>query len=132
MNIYRLHIDPMPAPRPRFRVVKGKNYGMAYNDPKYTAWKNEAVRQLMQMPKPEQFEHIKLSCVFEVEQPKKTKLKFPKPDTDNYAKGLMDSISQAAWWGDDSSVVHLEVRKAWAPKGKPGSIRFTIQEETLQ
>lgn len=129
MIIHRIHLNPMPAPRPRFRVVKGKNYGMAYNDPVYTKWKTEAARQLLQMPKPEQYDHVRLTCTFEVEQPKKTKLKVPKPDCDNYAKALMDSISQANWWTDDSQVVSLEVRKAWAPKGKPGSIRFTITEE---
>lgn len=130
--IHRLYINPMPVPRHRTRVakIKGKYVPLAYNDPDYTKWKTEVARQLVQMPKPdESLKNIRLRCHFEVEQPKKTKLSTPRGDVDNYAKGLMDAITQANWWKDDSQVVHLSTSKSWAPKGKPGSIRFIITEE---
>lgn len=64
-------------------------------------------------------------------RPKTTKLPFPKPDVDNYAKGVLDAISQAqAVWDDDTQVADLLTRKRWAEPGEPGYI--TVRIEALE
>lgn len=53
------------------------------------------------------------------ERPKTTKLDVPKPDVDNYAKGVLDAMTYAEWWGDDAQVVSLRITKMWT-EGTPG------------
>lgn len=129
--IYRLHLDPIPCPRPRIAIKgkKEKKFAQAYYPAEYQEWKNAAVTQLTQMTKPERYPLVRLSVHFEREQPKKTILATPPGDIDNYCKSLMDALTQADWWDDDKQVVYLQASKSWAPKGDPGLIRFTITQE---
>lgn len=127
MTIYRLPINPIPCPRPKI-AVRGK-FANAYYPKAYQDWKTECAKLLLSHDKPAQYTLVRLSCHFEVEQPKSTKLLVPRGDLDNYCKSLMDALTQADWWGDDNQVVHITASKQWAAKGEPGRIRFTITEE---
>jgi len=44
---------------------------------------------------------------------KTTKLGAPKPDVDNYAKGVLDSMVKAGMLADDTLVHKLTVIKQW-------------------
>ena len=49
-----------------------------------------------------------------------------KPDVDNIAKIVLDSIVKARVLVDDNQVVQLVVSKEWAAYGQPGSVEFDL------
>ncbi|WP_164114780.1 RusA family crossover junction endodeoxyribonuclease [Stenotrophomonas maltophilia] len=121
-----LKFDPMPAPRPRARafVVKGKAIVSMYHPKEYTAYQadladaiKDAIGDVPPMEGP-----LHVAIVVFVERPKTTKLDAPKPDADNYAKGILDAATKAGIWVDDTQVVHLEVVKLWASPGDESAI----------
>lgn len=61
-------------------------------------------------------------------RPKTTKLLVPKPDVDNYAKGVLDCITKdTRFWSDDTQVADLLTRKRWAKPDEPGHIIVTLE-----
>jgi Holliday junction resolvase RusA-like endonuclease len=121
----------MPCPRPRI-VVRGR-FPSAYYPATYTRWK-EAARGALQTlgcqgPKPLTGQLV-LDALFAVRRPRTTKLEYPKPDVDNYLKSLMDALTAAGVWADDSQVVAIVARKEWASAGEPGYIAFNITRAT--
>jgi Holliday junction resolvase RusA-like endonuclease len=58
-------------------------------------------------------------------RPKSTKLAFPRPDVDNFAKSVLDG-SNGILWVDDSLIVDLTVSKAWANPKCPGYLTLQI------
>ena len=55
--------------------------------------------------------HVLVVCY--AKRPKTSKLAFPKPDVDNYAKSVLDAATDAGVWDDDTQVQSLEVIKDW-------------------
>lgn len=114
----------MPAPRPRF-VVRGK-FGSAYMPKEYTDWKDravECVRGVNDIPSEPFDGPVTVDLRVLAPRPKTTKLTHPSPDVDNYAKAVLDAITQSErWWADDKQVVRLDVSKAWADaEAAPGT-----------
>ena len=117
-------MDPMPAPRPRARAIQPKGGKRAiatvYNPSEYTAWATAAAEAI----KEEMGEDLSLEGpltvgnIVTVEKPKTTKLSAPKPDIDNYAKAVLDAMTKARMWNDDSQVEFLAVKKQWGPFGQ--------------
>jgi Holliday junction resolvase RusA-like endonuclease len=58
-------------------------------------------------------------------KPKTSKLEYPKPDVDNYAKAVLDACN-ALVWIDDSQIIELEVHKSWSKAD--GYFTLTIKE----
>lgn len=117
-------IDPIPCPRPRI-AVRGK-FANAYYPAAYKDWKEKA-RELIEAATDERglAGPISLDLDIVVKKPKTTKLAVPKPDIDNYVKAVMDAITSAGVWVDDSQVVALTAVKSW---GEHGSIAIDLQE----
>ncbi len=53
-----------------------------------------------------------------------------KPDGDNVAKAVLDSMTRCGWWGDDASVSDLRVVKIVAAMGERPSITITVSHHT--
>ena len=61
------------------------------------------------------------------------KYRFPlrKPDLDNVAKGLLDSLTQAHAWHDDAQVVELQVIKLYVSDGAQERVIVELWEKTV-
>ncbi len=61
-------------------------------------------------------------------KPKTSKLTMPGPDVDNYAKSVLDALTESkCWWADDKQVRSLTITKAWA-EGEPGiTVKVTYE-----
>jgi Holliday junction resolvase RusA-like endonuclease len=115
-----LHIDPVPASRPRFT-----RSGHAYTAEPYRTFK-DTLRELVatQMGNTPVFDGpLAVDLVIICPKPKTTKLSHPKPDVDNYAKAVLDAMNGIVF-KDDSHVVGLHGRKRW---GADGEIRVNVR-----
>lgn len=119
---YRLDLDPMPAPRPRFRVITPKGrapIASAYSPAEYRQWQDDAHEQLIsQITHPELTGPLAVDILVQVQKPRTSKLDHPSPDVDNYAKAVMDAMTKAGAWLDDKQVVSLTVTKEWGGIGR--------------
>lgn len=124
-----LPIAPMPCPRPRI-ALRGR-VPVAYYPKEYTAWKEQAADQLRELL-PADYQPLTapvcVSIICAVERPKTTKLPAPRPDADNYAKSVMDAMTQAGIWKDDSLVVRLSVTKRWTQYGETPCVYIRFNE----
>jgi Holliday junction resolvase RusA-like endonuclease len=120
-----LAIEPLPCPRPRI-ALRGR-IPVAYYPAAYAKWKVEAAKLLHCDEPPLLTSRLAVDCTFYVTKPRTTKLSGPKPDIDNYVKSLLDALTLARYWIDDSQVVFLSARKMWTSGA--GRIEFTITEE---
>lgn len=121
-------LDPMPAPRPKFRVI-GK-FASAYMPREYVSWKDravESVRGVNDRPSEPLTGPVAVTIRVLAARPKTSKLTHPGPDVDNYAKGVLDAITQSErWWEDDKQVVCLSVSKDWAVEPEVPGMEVTI------
>ncbi len=85
-----------------------------YSPKEYKEWQQEALR-LLKAVSPDLIEGpVEVVLTALVAKPKSTKLSAPKPDVDNYAKGVLDVITQdGRFWNDDTQVVSLGISKRW-------------------
>ncbi|MFM7027807.1 MAG: RusA family crossover junction endodeoxyribonuclease [Chakrabartia sp.] len=114
----------MPAPRARARAI-GKFVQM-YNPADYTQWKAEVTEYLRNEVAPLGEGPFEVWVSVYKDPPKTTKLPFPKPDVDNYAKGVLDAVTQGELWPDDWLVGDLHIKKRWSDNHHPESICLTI------
>jgi Holliday junction resolvase RusA-like endonuclease len=119
-----LNIEPRPAPRPRVT-----RWG-AYNDPRYTAYKELIAKEIKQVMKISKLSIIKdaisLNLEFHIAIPKSYtkkqkqdligKFKTSKPDIDNYIKGVMDALNGVCWI-DDAQVCQITAVKHYSHNG---------------
>jgi Holliday junction resolvase RusA-like endonuclease len=113
----------MPAPRPRFRVIQprggGRAIASAYNPKEYTDWSNKLAELMRERlgEDPSIEGPVTVGLIVTVQRPKTSKLDAPKPDVDNYAKAILDAMTKASVWQDDTQVVFLAVKKQWGLRG---------------
>lgn len=113
------HTNPVPASRPRFRVLPNKSV-VAYYDGAYKQFFNSATEALK--PKLVGIEPmqgvLRVDMLIVVEKPKTTRRSTPSGDVDNYAKGVLDVLTAAGMWGDDDQVASLFAHKRFASPGE--------------
>jgi Holliday junction resolvase RusA-like endonuclease len=116
-------IDPLPCPRPRVRVIKGKNgksFGHAYYEAAYKNWTEEFLKILGTKQFTKFAGPLRVRLVLDCRKARTSKLLFPGGDVDNYAKSVLDGLTHGGIWDDDKQVVHLIVTKRWAKADKVG------------
>jgi crossover junction endodeoxyribonuclease RusA len=96
---------------------------VAYYPADYQKWKEAARDALAYEGAPLQGP-LRVSIACQVERPKTTKLPAPKPDIDNYVKSVLDAMTQAGVWDDDSQVEHISAAKGW---GDSGCIHIVVE-----
>lgn len=114
-------------------MVKGKPKPTAsvYHPKEYTDWQAEAAAAVADVMSvfPDGTFPIEgpatVGLIITVARPKTTKLPHPKPDVDNYAKPVLDAMTKAGVFRDDSQVAMLAVLKKW---GDEPSIGIEITE----
>ena len=119
-----LPVNPVPASRPRVSRW-GTYYGKNYED-----FRKKVRDYLHDQPDNTPLDG-EVYCIVEavVEKPKTTKRGSPRGDVDNYAKGILDSLTQhAQCWGDDDQVVELVVSKRFTSDGEQPGIHVWIKE----
>jgi hypothetical protein len=116
--------DPKGQPRPRAFSRNGK--AAVYDPGTAEGWKGliaDAVKS--QLPDSPIEGPLAVELYFYIRRPKshfkKDKLKQDapiwcekKPDADNFAKAVMDCLTQIGFWKDDSQVVNLYISKVFA------------------
>jgi len=60
-----------------------------------------------------------------IKRPKTTELEYPRPDIDNFAKAILDTMNGKIW-GDDSQIISLYVTKEWAEVGSDGYFILSV------
>ena len=120
--------DPVPQPRPR--ITARGSFAHAYTPKKHAvhAYRSE-IRRAWNDPSlvlpHEPFSgpvEVSIVCHFARPQsqlrkdgsPKPSAPLYPRPDVDNLAKAVLDALTDAGAWGDDSQVVSLKITKKWS------------------
>lgn len=111
--VFQLRIEPKPCPRPRV-ALRGR-VPVAYYPADYQKWK-EAARGALAFEGPPIEGPLRVYLSFQVERPKTTKLPAPKPDIDNYVKSMLDAMTAAGVWEDDTQVVQVQAEKMWGAR----------------
>ena len=124
MPNYKFNINPIAASRPRV-----SRHGHAYFSGPYKAF-----REIMDTDKWQFVEGVEPSAAplavrvgCYVTRPKTTKLQYPKPDVDNYAKAILDQLNEVLW-EDDKQIIDLSITKQWAKPGEEGYFEVAIEE----
>lgn len=111
-----LPCDPIPAPRPR-AVSRGRGFASIYHPTSYTSWKENVaglVKDSPGIPEDVLTGPLRVEIDVLVTKPRTSKLQHPSPDVDNYAKGVLDAITQSERvWKDDKQIVTLRITKTW-------------------
>lgn len=121
--ILEVPVDPVPASRPR--VTRA---GFSYYAEPYKSFKRElhAAFEKLWAGKELIADTRKLTISIIKPRPKTTKLPYPKPDVDNYAKAVMDAMNGTVFV-DDWLVQCLAVSKRWAKPGESGKVIVSIE-----
>ena len=115
------HGTPKAQPRPRL-----SKYGV-YNPTTAKAWKTDVKLAMAEhVATFEKGEAVKLHLKFFFKRPKShvktngelrkgiSQQHVQKPDIDNLAKAVLDAMTDAGVWHDDSQIFHLVTSKHWA------------------
>lgn len=113
--------DPKPQPRGRAFHLNGK--ARIYNPATAEGWKSQiAMAAQHHAPEAALEGPVGLNVEFRFDRPQRLrKKKTPKteiphcsrPDCDNLAKAVLDTLTQLGWWEDDDQVCTLNVRKVY-------------------
>jgi Holliday junction resolvase RusA-like endonuclease len=123
---------PKAQARPRFRSC-GNGRKIVYIPAAVQAWK-KTIALCAAVNRPKKL-NISNSMIVEVNfwmpRPKKNNNKnnaqhIIKPDIDNLVKVVLDALTLAKYWVDDSQVICLNASKIYAPQGSPPGVKVKI------
>lgn len=120
-----------PVPQPRARITTRGKFAHAYTPKKHPvhAFRHQIIQawygnSWMVTPHEKFVGPVTVEIVFHFARPashlrkdgspKASAPTYPRPDVDNLAKAVLDALTDAGAWGDDSQVVSLGVRKKWS------------------
>lgn len=141
MKALRIRVSGEPKAQPRPRAMKRGDHISIYNPSSAEIWK----RSILAALKSVQFEKfnmpVEVSIIYYLKRPTSLMRKSDsddiiihskKPDLDNLNKAVLDSITKAEVWNDDSQVHSLASLKYYAKKDNSNMGAYIEIRECLQ
>lgn len=100
-------------------------WGSAYMPASYKKYQAEIAAQLPPLRTPYEGE-LALVLEFVCKPISKSKYTTPMGDVDNFAKGVMDAMTDEGWWGDDRQIMVLTVAKRFPLPGEQPHINVSL------
>lgn len=117
----QIPLNPVPASRPRV-----SRQGWSYYAEPYRSFKEEIKEALRERWDGPLIDYpIVVTIVVWAQAPANSKLPFPKPDWDNFAKAVTDGMVGTVVT-DDWLIKKGSCEKFWAAPGEPGRIHILI------
>ena len=126
-------LEPMGKQRPR--LAKAGKFARAYTPPKTAQWERDAAIVLQahwRRPAINSAVRVTIRAYRKRSQYMSAKgrqhltICISKPDVDNVAKIVLDSLVKARVLADDNLVVELVALKRWAEPGQPGRVEVEV------
>jgi Holliday junction resolvase RusA-like endonuclease len=124
--MFQLFIEGQPRPQGSKKAfARGKSIVLVEANKELPAWREHMTRMLQL----KQLEHdtafttaVNVALTFWLPRPKSVKRQYATGtyDIDKLTRAVLDSITKAGVWRDDSDVVDLTVRKTYADTHEPG------------
>lgn len=124
--MFQIFIQGEPRPQgSKTPVRRGNKIVLIEAQKQLPAWREHMTRMLQL----KQLEHetafvsaVNVALTFWLPRPKSVKRQYPTGtyDIDKLTRAVLDSITKAGVWRDDSDVVDLTVRKTYADLHEPG------------
>ena len=124
--MFQIFIEGQPRPQGSKKAfARGKNIVLVEANKELPAWRDHMTKmlQLKQLEHPTAFTTaIAVELTFWLPRPKSVKRPYATStyDIDKLTRAVLDSVTKAGVWRDDSDVVDLAVRKTYADTHEPG------------
>jgi len=124
--MFQIFIEGSPRPQGSKKAfARGKSIVLVEANKELPAWREHMTRmlQLKQMEETQPFTTaVNVALTFWLPRPKSVKRQYATGtyDIDKLTRAVLDSITKAGVWRDDSDVVDLTVRKTYADNHEPG------------
>ena len=124
--MFQIFIEGNPRPQGSKKAfARGKTIVLVEANKELPAWREHMTRmlQLKQIEDTQPFTTaVNVALTFWLPRPKSVKRQYPTGtyDIDKLTRAVLDSITKAGVWRDDSDVVDLTVRKTYADMHEPG------------
>lgn len=130
MKTVTIYGEPKAQPRPRATARGG--FARVYNPSTADEWKQAIMDAARNQGEPF-LGPVSLEIRFDMPRPKhlrgtEQKPHTVKPDIDNLVKAVMDALTTAIWWIDDSQVWSLSTSKQYAAKDEPSGVFIRATE----
>ena len=124
--MFQIFIEGNPRPQGSKKAfARGKTIVLVEANKDLPAWR-EHMTQMLQLKQLEETQPfttaVNVALTFWLERPKSVKRQYPTGtyDIDKLTRAVLDSVTKAGVWRDDSDVVDLTVRKTYADNHAPG------------
>jgi len=124
--MFQMFIPGEPKPQgSKQGFIRGNRVVLVEAQKQLPAWREHMTRmlQLKQLEEPQPFSTaVNVALTFWLPRPKSVKRQYATGtyDIDKLTRAVLDSITKAGVWRDDSDVVDLTVRKTYADLHEPG------------